>query len=99
MRSSVIIMDSFHSCGEVLTSRTYSTRGRSREQAATHIGVGPTKFDEMVADGRMPQPRVIDGRVVWDIYELDDYFDRLPRRGQNATKQQAQNPWADQRAA
>jgi hypothetical protein len=82
-----------------MTSRVYPTRGRSREQAADHIGVGPTKFDEMVADGRMPQPFVIDTRVVWCVYELDQYFDRLPRRGQNAIKRQAQNLWADQRAA
>ncbi|MEH2472627.1 putative DNA-binding transcriptional regulator AlpA [Nitrobacteraceae bacterium AZCC 2161] len=60
----------------------YEARGRNREQAAAHVGVGATKFDEMVRDERMPQPREIDGRVVWDVYELDEYFDRLPRRGQ-----------------
>lgn len=81
------------------TPRVYPSRGRSREQAAAHIGIGVTKFDEMVVDGRMPQPRVIDGRVVWCVYELDDYFDRLPRRSQNACTQSIHNPWADQRAA
>jgi hypothetical protein len=42
-----------------------------------YIGVGPTKFDDMVRDGRMPKPIRIDGRVVWDIYDLDPAFDRL----------------------
>jgi predicted DNA-binding transcriptional regulator AlpA len=81
------------------TPRVYPSRGRSREQAAAHIGVGETKFDQMVADGRMPQPFAIDGRVVWCVYELDDHFDRLPRRHQNAGTQSIHNTWADQRAA
>ena len=33
--------------------------------------------DEMVADGRMPRPVKIDGRVVWDIRRLDAAFDNL----------------------
>jgi predicted DNA-binding transcriptional regulator AlpA len=52
--------------------------GLSREQAAEYIGVGPTKFDEMVADGRMPLPKRIDGRVVWDRHRLDIAFAALP---------------------
>lgn len=82
-----------------MTYRVYPTRGLSRDESAAYLGVGSTKFDELVADGRMPQPRIIDGRVVWCVHELDEYFDRLPRRGQNATKQQPRNPWTDQRAA
>lgn len=53
-------------------------RGLSRDEAARYIGVGTTKFDEMVAERRMPSPRRIDGRVIWDIRELDDAFDNLP---------------------
>ena len=37
-------------------------RDFSRVQAAEYIGVGVTKFDEMVDDGRMPRPKRIDGR-------------------------------------
>jgi hypothetical protein len=81
------------------TSRVYSPRAFSREQAAAHVGVGTTKFEQMVADGRMPKPFAIDGRVVWCVYELDTYFDRLPRRDQNACTQSIHNPWADQGAA
>jgi len=53
-------------------------RGLSRDEAAAYIGVGTTKFDTMVADGRMPHPKVIDGRRIWDIRKLDAAFDNLP---------------------
>ena len=43
-----------------------------------YVGVGTTKFDEMVADGRMPAPRKVDGRKIWDIRQLDLAFDALP---------------------
>jgi len=49
----------------------------SRVQAAEYIGVGVTKFDEMVSDGRMPRPKRIDGRTVWDRIKLDEAFDAL----------------------
>jgi len=52
-------------------------RGLSRIQAAEYIGVGVTKFDEMVDDGRMPKPKRIDGRTVWDRLKLDAAFDGL----------------------
>lgn len=58
--------------------RPVPRRGLSREESAMYIGVGITKFDEMVADGRMPEPRLIDGRKVWDIRALDLGFDELP---------------------
>jgi predicted DNA-binding transcriptional regulator AlpA len=52
-------------------------RGLSRVQAAEYVGVGVTKFDEMVGDGRMPKPKRIDGRVVWDRIKLDEAFATL----------------------
>ncbi len=55
----------------------YPPRGMSREEAARYIGVGTTKFDQMVKDGRMPKPKRIDGRTVWDRIKLDDAFTRL----------------------
>ena len=55
-------------------------RGLSRNQAAEYIGVGSTKFDEMVNDGRMPKPKRIDGRVVWDRVLLDEAFEALGPR-------------------
>jgi len=57
---------------------SYPPRGLSHEDAARYIGVGTTKFDEMVADGRMPKPKRVDGRVIWDRLQLDAAFSDLP---------------------
>jgi predicted DNA-binding transcriptional regulator AlpA len=56
----------------------YPPRGLNREEAARYIGVGATKFDEMVADRRMPRPKRVDGRVIWDRIKLDIAFTDLP---------------------
>jgi predicted DNA-binding transcriptional regulator AlpA len=56
----------------------YAPRGLSREEAARYVGVGVTKFDEMVADRRMPKPKRIDGRVVWDRLKIEAAFSDLP---------------------
>jgi predicted DNA-binding transcriptional regulator AlpA len=58
--------------------RPIPRRGLSREEAAMYVGVGSTKFDEMVNDGRMPKPKRIDGRKLWDVRSLDLAFDALP---------------------
>jgi hypothetical protein len=52
-------------------------RGYSRVDAAAYVGVSPTKFDQLVADGRMPKAKQVDGRKVWDIRELDPAFEEL----------------------
>jgi predicted DNA-binding transcriptional regulator AlpA len=59
---------------------SYPPRGLSREEAARYIGVGLTKFDAMVADKRMPKPRKVDGRTIWDRVELDIAFSDLPHQ-------------------
>lgn len=64
----------------------------SRIQAAAYIGVGLTKFDEMVQDGRMPKPKKVDRRLLWDRYALDAAFETLPDEAQN-------NPWDEPSAA
>ena len=53
-------------------------RGLSRVEAARYVGVGATLFDLMVSDGRMPQPKKINSRTVWDRIALDIYFEALP---------------------
>jgi hypothetical protein len=58
--------------------RPVPRRGLSRIEAAMYVGVGATKFDELVATGRMPKPKCIDNRKVWDILALDQAFDLLP---------------------
>jgi hypothetical protein len=56
--------------------------------AATYIGISASKFDELVTDGRMPQPKRIDGRKVWDVKALDRAFEALPEDGEHTA-----NPW------
>jgi predicted DNA-binding transcriptional regulator AlpA len=53
-------------------------RGLCRAEAAAYVGVSPTLFDEMVSDGRMPKPKSINARTVWDRLQLDRAFDALP---------------------
>jgi excisionase family DNA binding protein len=55
-------------------------RGLSREQAAAYVGISAGTFNEMVADRRMPAPKVINSRLVWDRVALDLAFDALPDR-------------------
>ena len=52
-------------------------RGLSRGQCAVYVGVKPTLFDEMVKDHRMPAPKRINGRTVWDRLALDEAFTGL----------------------
>lgn len=52
-------------------------RGLRRPDAAHYVGFSPTKFDQLVADGRMPKPKPVDGCMVWDRYALDDAFEQL----------------------
>jgi hypothetical protein len=50
----------------------------SRAEAAAYIGISPSLFDVMIEDGRMPGPKRINSRVVWDKIKLDLAFDALP---------------------
>jgi predicted DNA-binding transcriptional regulator AlpA len=61
--------------------RAYAPRGLRREAAADWVGLSPSKFDEMVKDGRMPKPKRVDGCVIWDRYSLDAAFEALPDGG------------------
>lgn len=61
-------------------------RGLSRVQAAAYVGVSASTFDKMVADGEMPAPKRIRGRVIWDRNRLDCAFDAID-------DDRAENPW------
>ena len=65
-------------------------RGLSREDAAAYVGVSASLFDLLVSDGRMPTPKRVNSRIIWDRYRLDDAFDELPDRQSKKT-----NPWDD----
>lgn len=59
-------------------SLSYPPRGLSREEAARYVGLGATKFDEMVKEGKMPKPKRVGSRTVWDRVALDIAFTDLP---------------------
>jgi len=42
-------------------------RGLSKIEAAEYVGVGKTKFDDLVNSKRMPSPRLADTKPVWDV--------------------------------
>lgn len=54
-------------------------RGLCRVTAAQYVGVSPTTFDRMVADGQMPKPKRIGERKVWDLRQVDVAFEALPQ--------------------
>lgn len=53
-------------------------RGLSRREAAEYIGISESKFADLVRQGRMPAPRKIDRRLIYDRYQIDEAFDNLP---------------------
>ncbi|HVX34848.1 MAG TPA: excisionase family DNA-binding protein [Hyphomicrobium sp.] len=59
-------------------------RGLSRDEAAAYLGLGVTKFDELVAENRMPKPKVVGSRRIWDRKQLDCFFSALPDTEGNA---------------
>jgi hypothetical protein len=59
-------------------------RGLSREEAAIYLGISGSTFDELRSLGRIEPPRMIKGRKLWDIRELDVAFDELPRESQES---------------
>jgi excisionase family DNA binding protein len=69
--------------------------GLSREEAAEYVGVSVGMFSEMVKDGRMPRPKQIGARRIFDRHQLDAAFAALPSEGEPA----AVNPWHEGAAA
>ena len=53
-------------------------RGLSRTESAEYVGVSAGLFDAMVTDGRMPGPKCVNARRIWDRFALDIAFGALP---------------------
>jgi predicted DNA-binding transcriptional regulator AlpA len=60
-------------------------RGLSEPEAALYIGLSASKFRSLVKDGRLPKPRVIDTRRIWDVDDLDAAFKAFPLEGGEET--------------
>jgi hypothetical protein len=60
-------------------------------EAAAAIGISATKFRALVEEKRMPSPRRLDGRKIWDVDELRAAFKALP----HAHEDEKADSWAD----
>jgi predicted DNA-binding transcriptional regulator AlpA len=65
--------------------------GLSEEEAAAAVGISSSKFRELVKSRRMPPPRRIDGRLVFDVDELREAFKAMPHVDETAEV----DTWAD----
>jgi hypothetical protein len=59
-------------------ARPIPRRGLSRVEAALYLGISPSKFDQLRKDGRIGPAKVLDGRKLFAIEMLDEFFDALP---------------------
>lgn len=64
-----------------LGARLPVRRGFGAEDAATYLSLSPSYFRQLVGESKMPRPRIIGSRRVWDIDDLDAMFKALPREG------------------
>ena len=52
--------------------------GLGEQEAAAAIGISASKFRLLVDERRMPSPRRLDGRKIWNVDELRAAFKALP---------------------
>ncbi|MBX9456158.1 MAG: hypothetical protein KL863_09105 [Rhizobium sp.] len=71
--------------------------GISREQAAALVGISPSLLDKAIEAGTMPLPRVLGGRLLFDVEEVIAAFRRLPHKaGHTSSLDEGEgpgNPW------
>jgi hypothetical protein len=71
--------------------------GINREQAAALIGISVALYDKCERAGTMPAPRVISGRLVYDVEEVIKAFRQIPHRTENVEtvddNEDSGNPW------
>jgi hypothetical protein len=65
--------------------------GLAEAEAAAAIGISAAKFRTLVKDKRMPSPRRLDSRNIWDVDELREAFKALPHDGEK----EISDSWAD----
>ena len=58
--------------------------GLSAQEAAEFIGVSASLFTQMVQDGRMPGPKLINSRRVWSRVKIEKAFAELPEEEESA---------------
>lgn len=79
----------------VLAGAEISVRfGLCDVEAAAALGVGLGLFHKLVGEGRMPRPRMINARRVWDVEELHAAFKRLPHDGPEIQRASEDSVWS-----
>ena len=48
-----------------------NARGLRADNAAAYLGMGKTKFLELVDNGTIPRPATLGGIRIWDRFDLD----------------------------
>ncbi len=61
----------------------FTPRGLSADEAARYVGLGRTTFEALVAGRKMPKPKRVGGRNVYDRWALDAYFADLDDSASN----------------
>jgi hypothetical protein len=74
-----------------IAARLSVRRGLDEQEAALYLSLSPSFFRQLVQEGIMPRARVIKGRRIWDVEELDIAFKALPRDG----GAEVTDTWAD----
>jgi predicted DNA-binding transcriptional regulator AlpA len=64
----------------------YPPRGMDVEHAAAYVGLGRTKFLEMVEAGQFSKPVDLDGSPRWDRCDLDRDFENLKEQRHDPAK-------------
>ncbi|MFT0892924.1 helix-turn-helix transcriptional regulator [Pseudochelatococcus sp. G4_1912] len=75
-----------------VATRFQLRRGLGEPEAALYLGLGSSKFRQLVNEGRMPRPRLIDSRRIWDVDDLDAAFRGLPIEGDSGHEDD--DPWS-----
>lgn len=55
----------------------YWPRGLSRLRAAFYCGMTPQAFDRLVTKGDIPKSTRVEGRQLWDRFQVDKSLDAL----------------------
>jgi hypothetical protein len=66
--------------------RPIPRRGLSRVEAAMYLGISASQFDELRKSGRIAPAKILDGRKLFAIEALDEFFDALPDENHEAVE-------------
>ena len=65
----------------IIAARLPIRRGFSEDEAAVYLSLSPSFFRQLVEANKMPRPRLVEKRRVFDIEDLDAALKAFPREG------------------